>query len=139
MMVKHSRPLWAHSFLSVVIHSLLFHSGQLYADSIETESTSASEAYTFDPHLFKGTGLNQELIERFNHSSQLQAGQYTLDVYVNKRFIDRQQIKLVDGSEQANTIDACWTTSLLERAGILGSPDFQKTRAEATHQILVKL
>ncbi len=136
MMVKHSRPLWAHSFLSVVIHSLLFHSGQLYAESIETESTSASEAYTFDPHLFKGTGLNQELIERFNHSSQLQAGQYTLDVYVNKRFIDRQQIKLVDGSEQANTIDACWTTSLLERAGILASPDFQKTRAEATHQIL---
>ncbi len=132
-MFKHS-PLLA--YLSIFIQLPLFFSGQIYAENVESENVTEEDTYTFDSSLFKGTGLNKDLIERFNHPNQIQAGQYTVDLYVNEHFIDRQKIRFVDDPTKSNKVDVCLTRSLLERAGILGSSQFQKKLInEEHHQI----
>ncbi|WP_228273196.1 fimbria/pilus outer membrane usher protein [Acinetobacter soli] len=127
-MMKHTSAIAAHTVLSVAIHSLLFHSNQLYANTPVSELSSSQELYTFDAKLLKGTGLNQELIDRFNQSSVLQAGSYTVDLYVNQHLIGRREIRFIDDPDQPGKVDACWTDALLDQANIVGDLQFQKSR-----------
>ncbi|MEG2310352.1 MAG: FimD/PapC N-terminal domain-containing protein, partial [Chryseobacterium sp.] len=79
-------------------------------------------------NLFKGSGLSARLIERFNHPDQLEEGSYTVDIYVNERFIQRQSLYFSKNEDAKESVQACLSTSLLETAGILGDLEFRQLR-----------
>lgn len=90
---------------------------------------SAEQLYVFDANLFRGTGLSASMIERFNHADQIDAGIYKVDIYVNQRFADRQDIRFIENKNAPQGVEACLSLALLERVGILGDTGFRQQLA----------
>ncbi|MFU8927986.1 fimbria/pilus outer membrane usher protein [Acinetobacter puyangensis] len=97
------------------------------------EVNSTEQVYIFDSNLFKGTGLSAGMIERFNHADQIEADSYKVDIYINKRFVERQTIRFAENKNAPQGVDACLTPDILEHAGILGDVSF---REQLTNQSL---
>lgn len=95
-----------------------------------TNNQVTDELYVFDANLFKGTGLSAAMIERFNHTNQIEAGSYKVDIYVNDRFIERRSITFIENKAAPQGVDACLSLEVLENAGIVGDAHLQKQRAE---------
>lgn len=127
-MAKHIH-LVQRSFLSVIVSGLFLQT--VYAaqtEVVNTKTEKSEELYTFDPNLFKGSGLSARLIERFNHPDQVEEGTYTVDIYVNERFIQRQSLYFSKNEDANESVQACLSTSLLETAGIIGDLEFRQLR-----------
>ena len=114
------------TFLSVSAQYALLQLCHAEAETIESKQTQHNDLYVFDPNLFKGSGLNQDLIERFNQVNQIEAGTYTVDIYVNDIFLERKSIRFEKVEGQDGSVDACLPLALFEHAGILGDVDFRQ-------------
>lgn len=127
-MTKHINALLSYSLF--VVSNCFFLQAVYSEEVVNQKSLDKEQQYTFDPHLFKGSGLNAQLIERFNHPNQFEAGSYLVDVYVNRRFIYRENIIFSENGNKNKSVQACLSTSLLDKAGILGDVEFRKLREE---------
>lgn len=135
-MTKHINALLSSSLF--VVSNCFFLQAVYSEEVVNQKSLDEEQQYTFDPHLFKGSGLNAQLIERFNHPDQFEAGSYQVDIYVNKRFIHRENIIFSESAHKNKSVEACLSTDLLDKAGILGDIEFRKLR-EKTPQAIQQL
>ena len=139
-------PLLIPSCLSFMIHCIVLQ--QAFAQQVplavstennlssRTESNpSIKETYTFDPHLFQGTGLSPVMIERFNQADQIEAGVYQVDVYINDRFLERRDIRFIESEKAVQGIDACLSKELLDKASILGEENYRKKQVESAEAV----
>ncbi len=138
--MERTLPLFLPSCLSLMIHCICLQ--QAFAQepllTLSTEhnilpqqetKNSIKEAYTFDPHLFQGSGLSPAMIERFNQADRIEAGLYKVDLYINDRFLERRSIQFIENQAAAQGVDACLSIELLEQAGILGDEAYRKQQA----------
>ena len=139
-------PLFLPSCLSLMIHCICLQ--QIFAQELPLAVSPKSsaiaqpdskqpikETYTFDPHLFQGSGLSPAMIERFNQADRIETGVYKVDIYINDRFLERRSIQFIENQAAAQGVDACLSTELLEQAGILGDEEYRKQQASITEPI----
>ncbi|TCM60044.1 outer membrane usher protein [Acinetobacter calcoaceticus] len=100
------------------------HAQQIQAQQVQAQQTSAQQTqsppladeYVFDPMLFRGSNLNKETLVQLSKGSNLVAGTYKVDLYVNNRFIERGNIRFI---EQNQLIVPCLSMDLIQRAAII--------------------
>jgi len=68
-----------------------FSTAPLYAAAVARAAPQSS--YHFDASLFRAGAISAQALARFNQPDAVQPGEYTLDVYVNKRFVAREDIR----------------------------------------------
>lgn len=91
------------------------------ADAVET---------SFDRSLLPGAGENTTSLARFEHANPVPAGIYNADIYLNKAWVGRSNVRFAASSAQASAT-ACIDRKLLDELGL--HPD--KLSAETTEQL----
>lgn len=65
------------------------------ADVYASESPENMDSYFFDEKMLRGGMLSKEMLKRFNDSDDIAPGQYDLDIYINGRFISREDVSVL--------------------------------------------
>jgi len=108
----HSRWLWAMLLVSSTILCSGLSAGTAQA---ETETSSSNDDYQFDDNMMFGGGS----LSRFNKINAVDPGQYTVDLYLNDRFVERVPVQFVAVAQ--GDVQPCLARELLEGAGVLAS------------------
>lgn len=66
----------------------------LPAFAMPAPAADAEVRRSFDPRMFKGTGISPHLIEQFNAISDIPPGTYPFDVYLNEKLKFRRSLEL---------------------------------------------
>ncbi|WP_227107119.1 fimbria/pilus outer membrane usher protein [Chromobacterium rhizoryzae] len=90
--------------------------GLAWAEPGTAEAAPALLAYRFDKRLLQGNSLADD-IERFNKPSQVDPGEYLVDVFVNNTFYSRQTVSF--RREEDHPTSACLDRAFLIKAGVL--------------------
>ncbi|MHC8346673.1 FimD/PapC N-terminal domain-containing protein [Pseudomonas sp. RT6P73] len=85
------------------------------AQASPTPPAVSSEEYQFDENLLFGVGS----LARFNKSSAVEPGQYTVELYINNNFVQRAEVRFFDAPDKE--VQPCLPATLLENAGVLRS------------------
>lgn len=105
----------------------------------EKESVEAGNVqYYFDASLFKGSGLNQNVIDKLNEPQQIEPDTYKVDIYLNKKFVERDDVTFLSDPTSSQNVKACLSPGFIGRTGILGDESYQKTRDENSACIDIK-
>lgn len=87
----------------------------LFSTVVYAVSPAGGDEYQFDQNLMFGVGS----LARFNKVDAINPGQYTVEVYLNKNFVQRLDIRFYEASD--STVQPCLSLALLENAGVLHS------------------
>ena len=93
----------------------------------EPAALAADDVYVFDDSLSFGGGS----LSRFNRINAIEPGQYKVDLFLNKRFVERVDLRFVDLKD--GDIQPCLPEKLLEASGVLKSA----IRAPEDNQCLI--
>jgi outer membrane usher protein len=96
---------------------------------------STSDEYVFDQAFFRGSSLNQKALKRLSEGSEITAGFYKSDLYVNDKFIKNISIEFIETTDLK--IKPCFTTSQLKSFGIQTKIDDELEDACGTLEELV--
>lgn len=108
----HSRWLWA---MLLVSSSMLFDgltAGNVLA---QTQHNAAADEYQFDDNMMFGGGS----LSRFNKINAIDPGNYTVDLYLNDRFVEHVPLQFVDTAK--GDVQPCLPRELLVGAGVLST------------------
>ena len=108
----HSRWLWAMLLASSSILCGALTAGTAQA---QTDSASTSDDYQFDDNMMFGAGS----LSRFNTINAIDPGHYTVDLYLNDRFVERVPVQFVAVAQ--GDVQPCLPRALLEGAGVLAT------------------
>lgn len=72
--------------------------------------------YTFDESLFLGGDFGKGL-KRFNADNNTPAGKYSVDIYLNGRFIQRDSVDFVNNSAQKES-EPCLSREFYVQSGV---------------------
>ena len=108
----HSRWLWA---MLLVSSSMLFDG--LTADNVlaQTQHNAAADEYQFDDNMMFGGGS----LSRFNKINAIDPGNYTVDLYLNDRFVEHVPLQFVNTAK--GDVQPCLPRELLVGAGVLST------------------
>ena len=82
-------------------------------------ATGASGSYAdFDRSMLAGAGHDTADLSRFEHGNPVLPGIYNLDVYLNKDWVGRMDVRFAAPSRDANAVP-CISTELLDRMGVV--------------------
>lgn len=108
----------------------------------EQKKTSKDDQYYFDSSLFEGSGLTKNVIEKFNQPQEIEPGVYKVDIYLNKKFIERSNVKFSSDKNDDQQAQACLSDEFIKRIGIDGlnqTDNLEKNDSDCHHiQSLVK-
>lgn len=109
---KKSKPF--SSFYSKIKHfTCIFMFIFSYANA--STSSNTDDQYIFDDE-FIGTHSIKNSIERFNNENQITPGVYSLDIYLNDRYISRGAVRFFN--DYSNKTVPCLKADFLEKIGI---------------------
>lgn len=84
-----------------------------------TANASASGGFAdFDRSMLPGAGHNTADLSRFEHGNPVLPGVYNLDVYLNKNWVGRMDVRFTTPSKNANAVP-CISTELFDRMGLV--------------------
>lgn len=108
----HSHWLWAMLLAS---SSIVFDG--LTAANVQAQPavTTATDEYQFDDNIMFGGGS----LSRFNKINAVDPGNYTVDVYLNNRFVERVPVQFVETAK--GDVQPCVPRELLVGAGVLST------------------
>ena len=89
----------------------------VYPDFVQAEPVTvvSNDSYIFDDKMMFGNGS----LSRFNRINAVEPGNYKVDLFVNRRFVDRVDLRF---ASQANgDVQPCLSEKLLESSGVLKS------------------
>lgn len=86
----------------------------------EQNKTSNDDQYYFDSSLFEGSGLSKNIIEKFNQPQEIEPGEYKVDIYLNKKFIERSNVKFASNTNDGQQPQACLSDEFIQRIGVNG-------------------
>jgi len=124
-MLRH--PLGRHKALAVACGMVLAttmglpHPAQAATADAGASPTAAdaSGGYAdFDRSMLAGAGHDTADLSRFEHGNPVLPGVYNLDVYLNKNWVGRMDVRFAAPSKDANAVP-CASTELLGRLGIV--------------------
>lgn len=107
---------------------LLFTSYGFAQDNISEENKEKSnqdDQYYFDSSLFEGSGLSQAVIDKFNNPLQVEPGTYKVDIYLNKNFVERRDVKFEVDTDSSQKVKACLSPDLINEVGIVGDQNYK--------------
>ncbi|MCU1756544.1 fimbria/pilus outer membrane usher protein [Pseudomonas helleri] len=81
----------------------------------EPATVSANDPYVFDDNMMFGNGS----LSRFNRINAVEPGQYKVDLFINRRFVDRVDLRFA--SQGNGDVQPCLSEKLLESSGVLKS------------------
>lgn len=87
----------------------------LAASIARAEAVTASDEYQFDDNMMFGSGS----LSRFNKLNAIDPGSYTVDLFINNRFVERTPVQFVEVAQ--SDIQPCLPRALLEGAGVLST------------------
>jgi len=74
----------------------------------EPATVSANDPYVFDDNMMFGNGS----LSRFNRINAVEPGQYKVDLFINRRFVDRVDLRFA--SQGNGDVQPCLSEKLLE-------------------------
>ncbi|HGM5492590.1 TPA: fimbria/pilus outer membrane usher protein [Serratia fonticola] len=80
----------------------------------------ATDDYTFDADLLRGSVFGSTQLEQFNQQDLLTPGNYQVDLFNNGSFVEREKIRFVRGANQR--VLPCFERQQLERFGLKSIP-----------------
>ena len=106
-------------FLPRAPYSLLVSASILFvglaASTARAGSETGGDEYQFDDNMMFGGGS----LSRFNKVNAIDPGNYTVDLYINNRFVERTPVQFVEVAK--GDVQPCLPPALLEGAGVLNS------------------
>jgi len=81
------------------------------------QTNGGGDEYVFDTRLFRGNGISQSLLDRFNRRQSVPPGAYVLEVFLNQNFIERLNVELKEDTD--GDLIPCLTPEQIQRIGIL--------------------
>ncbi|MBB6188277.1 fimbria/pilus outer membrane usher protein [Rhodanobacter sp. MP7CTX1] len=81
-------------------------------------SAASGGSADFDRSLLPGAGHDTADLSRFEHGNPVLPGVYNLDVYLNKNWVGRMDVRFAAPSPDANAVP-CVTTGLLDRMSLV--------------------
>ncbi|WEF28336.1 fimbrial biogenesis outer membrane usher protein [Klebsiella aerogenes] len=108
----------------------------LPAVAVETDRQQAlsSDAYVFDPALFRGGRFSQATLSRLAQADAIAPGKYKVDIYINGKFVTSDYVDFVTSAE--NSVQPCLTPELLNKSGISTSKSEQAANCTLLSQSL---
>ena len=80
-------------------------------------SAASGGLANFDRSMLAGAGHDTDDLSRFEHGNPMLPGVYNLDVYLNKNWVGRMDVRFAAPSKDANATP-CVSTELLDRMGL---------------------
>src|SRR5690242_7014136 len=123
-MLRH--PLGRHKALAVACGMVLAttmglpHPAQAATADASASPTAAGASggfADFDRSMLAGAGHDTADLSRFEHGNPVLPGIYNLDVYLNKDWVGRMDVRFAAPSRDANAVP-CISTELLDRLGL---------------------
>ena len=106
-------------FLPRAPYSLLVSASILFvglaASTARAGSETGGDEYQFDDNMMFGGGS----LSRFNKVNAIDPGNYTVDLYINNRFVERTPVQFVEVAK--GDVQPCLPRALLEGAGVLNT------------------
>lgn len=100
------------------------------AEGAAADASAGSGFADFDRSMLAGNGGNTTDLARFEHGNPVLPGIYNLDVYLDRNWIGRMDVRFAAPSSDASAVP-CVSASLLERMGLAPA----KSAAAATAQL----
>lgn len=88
------------------------------ADGAAADASASGGFANFDRSMLPGAGHDTADLSRFEHGNPVAAGIYNLDVYLNKSWVGRMDVRFAAPSKDANAV-ACVTAELLDRMSLV--------------------
>lgn len=85
-----------------------------------TMAQGATDDYSFDANLLRGSVFGSTQLEQFNQQDLLTPGNYQVDLFSNGSFVEREKIRFVRGDNQR--VLPCFDRQQLERFGLKSIP-----------------
>ncbi len=89
------------------------------AETDAKEMPFKDDEFVFDNAFFLGSNMNQKALLRLSEGSEITAGMYKVDLYVNNHFIENTNIRFIE--DQDRSVQPCFQLEQLNRASILTS------------------
>ncbi|WP_114239289.1 fimbria/pilus outer membrane usher protein [Dyella sp. C9] len=90
-----------------------------YAAEGTTATEDSADGYVFDASLFRGGNLSAATMKRFNRADAISPATYMVDVYINRRFLDRADVPF--RMQRDGSVKPCLPRALLDHASILAT------------------
>ncbi len=106
--------------------TLAMHWGAIVTDVAAAETEEMEQGivdgagHHFDVSLFRGASVSTEVIARIARA-EVPPGKYTVDVYVNGRFVDSSEVWIA--RDERSGVQACLASPLVKRAGLVLTPE----------------
>ncbi|WP_404614097.1 fimbria/pilus outer membrane usher protein [Rhodanobacter hydrolyticus] len=108
------------------------------ASSAPADASAEGGFANFDRSMLAGAGHGTADLSRFEHGNPVLPGIYNLDVYLNKNWVGRMDVRFAAPSADANAVP-CVSTELLDRMGLVPAKADAATTAKLSSTACVNL